>query len=93
MLGSNLHSFPKAALVVASLVLTVGATPSLPMLRSKSPSQEADMRRPAQHAGAVHSGADQSGNAGKCLGGYVWTQRSFSVHRTENQMALPLPCR
>ena len=28
-----------------------------------------------------------------CVGGYRWVQRSFSVHKTESEMSMPLPCR
>jgi hypothetical protein len=94
MLGSNLHSFPKAALVATSLALSVGATPSfadvaqqIAIARSGHATAQPNTR--AQFTPALTSG----GHADKCLGGYVWTQRSFSVHKTDSEMSLPMPCR
>jgi hypothetical protein len=95
MLGSSLQSFPKAALVAASLVLLVGATPSFADVAQQiaiARSGHATVP-PSTQAQYLSPALTSSGNAGKCVGGYVWTQRSFSVRRTENQMALPMPCR
>jgi hypothetical protein len=94
MLGLDLSSFPKSALVAASLVLTAGATASYADV-----AQQIEIARGA-HAtvqpttrAQFHSSVLTSTQSGECVGGYRWTQRSFAVHRTENQMALPLPCR
>jgi len=93
MPGLNLSSFPKAALIAASLILSVGATASyadvaqqIGIVRSAHATVHPTTR--AQY----HPSTSASAQPGKCVGGYNWMQRSFSVHRTENQMALPMPC-
>jgi hypothetical protein len=94
MLGLNIPSLPKAAILAASLVLTAGATASYADV-----AQQIEIARGAHVTvqpttrAQFHSSVPTSTQSGKCVGGYNWTQRSFSVHRTENEMALPVPCR
>lgn len=93
MNGLNLPSFAKAALVAASLFASIGATASyadvaqqIGIARSSHAVVQSSTR--AQY----HPAAPTSGQSGKCVGGYSWTQRSFNVHRTDSQMMLPMPC-
>ena len=90
MLG--LPSIPKAAFIAATLMLSMAATASyadvaqqLSIARS---SHTAAASAHAQYPHAVSTNAP----SGQCVGGYHWMQRSFNVHRTDNQMMMPMPC-
>jgi hypothetical protein len=95
MLGLRPFFTPKLALiVVAGLSLSVATTAAY--ADSARPKTVVKGAHVTSHATTQVPEPATTGSikpSNHCVGGYTWTQRSFNVHRTENQMALPLPCR
>jgi len=77
------------AVAIVALVASMAATVSY-----ADNAQQIGIAKGSRAAHETAHATYPSGSAGsKRDGGYSWTQRSFSTHRTSNQMMLPMPCR